>query len=170
MNKLKASRLWWLPADIGIAWGADLNECKERYPDLIVFESERQLSLRLRDGTQACNTLELVFNDVHHLERLQEILAISRDFWDGIYPEEFRPIEIKYKTIFRDRLAECQSLLGRPDFFGEWDSPGYPDGEMATPIAIWELDECRIQLEYDHQDQEVPIIVRLTTLAQKSHF
>ena len=170
MNELKASHLWWLPADIGIAWGADLSECKEQYSDLIVRESETQLCLQLRDGTQANNTLILVFNDAHHLERLQEILAIRRDFWDGIYPEEFRPIEMKYKTIFLDRLAECQSLLGRPDFLGEWDSPGYPDEEMASPIAIWELDECRIQLEYDHQDKEIPIIVRITTLAQKSHF
>ncbi len=170
MKEFKKTRLWWLPADLGIAWGAGLDECKERYYDLIVFESETQLSLRLCDGTQSCNTLELVFNDAHRLERLQEMLAISRDFWDGFEPEEYRSVQMEYETIFRDRLAECQVELGRPDFFGEWDAPGYPDEAMATPIAIWELDEIRIQLEYDHQDKEVPIIVRITTLAPESHF
>ena len=46
MKELEKSRLWWLPADLGVAWGAGLDECKERYPDLIVSESETQLALR----------------------------------------------------------------------------------------------------------------------------
>ena len=169
LKKLRAARLWWLPADIGVAWGADLNECRERYHDSVVFESETRLSLRLCDGTQPCNTLELVFNDAHRLERLQEMLAISRDFWDGFEPEEYDSVQMEYEAIFRDRLAECQSVLGSPDFFGESDSPGYPNGELAAPIAIWELDDCRIQLEFDNQDQEFPFIVRITTSAKKSH-
>ena len=86
MKELKKSRLWWLPADLGIAWGAGLDECKERYPDLIVSESETQLALRLRDGTQAIDALILVFDDAQRLKRLQEMLAISRDFWDGVEP------------------------------------------------------------------------------------
>lgn len=167
MKEFEKSRLWWLPADLGIAWGAYLDECKERYYDLIVFESETQLALRLRDGTQALNTLVLVFNDAHRLERLEEMLAISRDFWDGFEPEEYDSVQMEYEAIFRDRLAECQSVLGSPDFFGGSDSPGYPNGELAAPIAIWELDDCRIQLEFDHQDQEFPFIVRITTLARE---
>ena len=51
MKELKKLRPWWLPADLGIAWGAGFDECKERYHDLIVSESETQLALRLRDGT-----------------------------------------------------------------------------------------------------------------------
>ncbi len=170
MKELEKSRLWWLPADLGVAWGAGLDECKERYPDLIVSESETQLALRLRDGTPALNSLVLVFNDAQRLIRLQEMLAISRDFWDGYEPEEYDSVQMEYEAVFRDRLAECQSVLGRPDFFGKWDSPGYPDEEWGSPIAIWELDECRIQLELEHQDQEVPFIVRITTVAQESRF
>ena len=162
MSAQKTS-LQWMPSDLDLPWGTSLDECKSRYGEYITSSSSFQLSLWLPNQEQP---IELVFDDVYQLERIQVTLAVSRDFWDNISTEEYRATATKFQQFYREKLAEYQSVLGIPDFQGDWDSPGYPDTEIASPLVYWTQGESRIQLEYDHQDKELPIFIRITAVRQ----
>ena len=66
------------------------------------------------------------------------------------------------------RLLEGYTLvLGPPSFSGKWDEPGYPKDELAMLLTYWDRQEGRIQLQLDHSDKEVPVVVTLASYPTK---
>lgn len=150
-----------LPDALGLEWGMSKEEClakldvvpKKQTPDYAIVE------LLIQDSSYE---IDLDFDNDEKLERIEIYLYVSRDFWNADWTyEEMERIHDEFEGHY-DRLVEqYSSILGPPDFSSDWGVDGYPEYQGTGNLVYWNNPAGRIQVEFDHQDKEAPVWVRL---------
>jgi hypothetical protein len=81
------------------------------------------------------------------------------DIRDSVFAE----FEAKYRRAVKHTAA----LLGAPEYEGNWEDPKRPDPD-AYPIrlAAWSIAKSKILVEYQHEDNELPLIIAIVILPE----
>jgi hypothetical protein len=152
-----------LPSALEIAWGAPqeatLSNVKGK-----VAETTGAWSMVDMDDSDVPGRVALLFHPNGTLSGISVHLFESRDFWDGDYDyEDMEAIDEEYFGHFMVVERFVTDLLGPPSFRGDWETEGIEEAMLgpADEVAYWDHPEARIQLEYSHEDKELPFCVDL---------
>jgi hypothetical protein len=146
-NMLGKSPLWYeiTPKALGLKWGLSRDECFER------LESNPST---FRDS------MTLLFTEMEQLYAIKCSVFVSNAFWEsGV--EVVEEAERKFFLNYEEIKQACLDYFGRADFVGTWEAMGFLENLLASDIAYWNLPEGRLQVEYEHSDRELPIIIWL---------
>lgn len=150
------------PSALGIRWGLTQQEFQAIYrlPPLMKSNSLIVLLLSLQDKPRMVN---FRFDPDAGLERIMVDLLVSEAFTDdkNDTTQQIDEKRTRFWRYYMKLIARCVDVLGLYPFSGCWQSPGYPKGELATHLTYWDQAEDRFQIQYEHQDRELPLFVRV---------
>lgn len=151
-----------LPDALGIEWGLPKKQCLALLNAVPLKQSPAYAIVNLTIQ-KSLYKLNLLFDDSERLERVEVDLHISRDFWDDNYIfEEMENIWTEFTDHYNRLVERCSSMLGPPNFSGNWGMEGYPEGQSASDVTYWDHPKGRMQIELDHPDKELPMFVRVS--------
>jgi hypothetical protein len=150
------------PTALGLAWGMSQEACLTTLEAVPTNASPGFAELAvLVDGNRY--TIRLLFYDTGKLERIESVLRESHPFGDNDVLNDMASLEAAYQAYYTNLVAASVANLGRPRFSGTWETVGYPEEQTASHITYWDYPDGRAQIEYDHPDRELPIIVMIAT-------
>lgn len=149
-----------VPTAFGLDWGMSQEECLQRLAIPPVAKSHLYAAVELIVNAEPTEVI-FCFASGNGLSSIEVCIHRSQSFWDSIRPsdEEERRIHAHFQAQYAKLVADYTTELGSPTFAGTNKEPGFPQGEIATWIAYWDLPTTRFQVKYDHQDRELPILI-----------
>lgn len=158
------------PDRLGLVWDGMIDECRARISPAIVevvpaiAAAAAWESLRIA-LPEPVGIDRIYLNFEHHrLVTMNVSLFESRDFWEPDWEiEEMEEIDEAYFGYFVEAERHLSELLGPPAFRGDSETKGMDEARISTgeEVAYWIDGDTRIQLEFGHEDKELPFSVDL---------
>jgi len=158
-----------MPSFFGLHWGTAFAVAAESLKESVVYQQPDAYLIvnRLIAGTQF--EFDLYFRE-EGLFRINADLYVSDSLWE-IEDEEERlrtRLDDKLRNYYLWLAEHYAKMLGTAAFSGDRKSPGFPDNGLATFLTLWTLREGEFQVEYEHSEKELPIIVKLSSRALRN--
>jgi len=155
-----------MPSFFGLDWNTAFTLAVETLAEVIVYQKPDAYLIVNRSiaGTQF--EFDLYFRE-EGLFRINAALYVSDSFWE-IEDEEERlrtRLDDKLRNYYLWLVEHYAKMLGMPAFSGDRKSPGFPENELAKFLTLWTLRDGQFQVEYEHSEKELPIIVKLSSRA-----
>jgi hypothetical protein len=158
------------PDALGIAWGGSQTESLATVTGTPVRVTASGVVIAAPVGGGS-KEIALYFEEDRGLSVIHVSLFVSRDFWDGDWEyEEMDTVEAEYLRRFTETERFFTYLLGPPDFRGDAQTEGTETAILGAPgqFACWNLPEAWIQLQFSHEDKELPFCVDLYLVPPRS--
>jgi hypothetical protein len=150
-----------MPTSYGVQWGTSFEHTREILCESILLQKSPYYAV--------VKTVIFIYRQIA-LHEIHVYPYISQSFWER--DEDTVKLQsellITLEQFYDFLAARYEEILGPPAFSGSWESPGYPEGVLATPLTIWDLHSGAFHVEFDHSDKELPIFVRLKTRSKVS--
>jgi hypothetical protein len=96
-------------------------------------------------------------------------LKVSREFYDDDFsPEEVEAIVSEFARDFQAIAARIETAWGPPEFIGQSSESAFPEFYVAEGLAYWQRDDALALVWWEHQDQELPVLLTLAVLTQEN--